>query len=362
MNELEDRIEKLEMKVKILEETLDTLQNMQLSERMEEYIQSRARDLRIVELVNSVSDNSSLDLRKEEESVKKILKQKKDIERQNNEIIKKAEKFSEQYETDSRMFEYEMESGLVTDYYGKKILDNDLLPYVGKGLRITSYNGFNSDKVVIPREIDGYPVISIGEEAFFHATFSAIFIPNTVKAILRRAFGDCQNLKYIDLPNKLEHFGNLCFYNCGFESFRVPDSIKKIPGSCFCCCKKLKDIAFGNQIETFGHGAFKVCQSMKKIFLPDTLKTIESNCFSLTAIELLVLPEQLESISADALTVTCVFLGIDTEIDNGENEKDSFSKVGMIYCLSGSNAQKFAKKYRIPMKPLNEFKAEEYGL
>lgn len=41
MSDLEQRVKTLEAKVKILEETLETLKNMGISEQMESYIQQK---------------------------------------------------------------------------------------------------------------------------------------------------------------------------------------------------------------------------------------------------------------------------------------------------------------------------------
>ena len=43
MNDLEQRVKALETKVKVLEETLETLKNMSLSEQMGSFIQSRQK-------------------------------------------------------------------------------------------------------------------------------------------------------------------------------------------------------------------------------------------------------------------------------------------------------------------------------
>ena len=51
MSDLEQRVKALETKVKILEETLETLKNMQLSEQMDEYIQSKSKSLKLVNLI-----------------------------------------------------------------------------------------------------------------------------------------------------------------------------------------------------------------------------------------------------------------------------------------------------------------------
>ena len=72
MNDLEQRVKTLETKVKVLEETLETLKNMSLSEQMGSFIQSRQKSLRMVELLNSVSDDEKLDFDKERETLNNV--------------------------------------------------------------------------------------------------------------------------------------------------------------------------------------------------------------------------------------------------------------------------------------------------
>ena len=54
--------------------------------------------------------------------------------------------------------------------------------------------------------------------------------------------------------------------------------------------------------------------------------------------------------------MVCVFLGKNTVIEGRSYE--SFQLVGQIYCLPGSNVQKYAREHAIPMKPLSEFDLE----
>lgn len=53
--------------------------------------------------------------------------------------------------------------------------------------------------------------------------------------------------------------------------------------------------------------------------------------------------------------IACIFLGLDTKIVS-----DTFDGVSLIYCLPGSKVQRFAREHSIPVKPLSEFKMEDY--
>lgn len=364
MSDLEQRVKELEAKVKILEETLETLKNMQLSEEMEGYIQSKTKSLKLVSLMNTISGQPELDFSEEEKSVRKVQTAKNSIDKQIKAALRNSTVFSEQYPDDPRYFNYEVESGMVTDYSGRQVKDSSLSRYVGKGVRITSYNGFDTKKVIVPAKIDGKPVISIGEKAFQNANFSEIILPSSVKVILESAFQGCTNLRHIDLPEELEYLGSFCFTRSGLEAVCIPDVIKEIPSYCFSDCKNMKNVILGNRIEVLGSRVFSGCIKLNKISLPEAVRVIKNGCFEGTSIETLIVPSSVNKVSNEAfntsfqfrysINVTCVFLGRETEISDGR-----FNGVNQIYCLPGSNAQKFAREHSIAIKPLSEFDLDE---
>lgn len=86
---------------------------------------------------------------------------------------------------DPSCFQYMPEPGTVTDFWNNQKPERTLQKLVGKGLRITAYTGFDAERVVIPAEIGGQPVVSIGEKAFKNTTVSEVILPGSIKAILR---------------------------------------------------------------------------------------------------------------------------------------------------------------------------------
>lgn len=347
MSDLEQRVKALETKVKILEETLETLKNMQLSEQMDEYIQSKSKSLKLVNLINSLSAEQTLDFRKEEDSVQSVRSAKITIDQQIAAALRNSGEFSEQYPDDPRYFNYEVESGMVTDWNNRQKKDNNLSPYIGNGIRITSSNGFEVDRIIVPKEIDGYPVISIGENAF------------------KNAFQGCTKLKHIDLPEGLEYLGEYCFSGTGLESLHIPDCVKVIPTSYFWNSKSLDTIVLESKTRALGHSAFSGCIKLNQISLPESVEIISTECFEDTAIKTLIVPSRVYKMSHETFgsrflrnnnKVTCVFWGKETLIEGEQYQK--FMHVEQIYCLPGSNVQKYACKHSIPIKPLSEFDLE----
>lgn len=338
MSDLEQRVKVLETKVQILEETLETLKNMQLSQQMDEYIRSKSKALKLVNLINSVSDEQTLDFSKEEDSIQSVWSEKNAIEQQIAVVLSASGDIPEQYPIDSRFFNYEIETGIMIDDWNKRVKSNDLASYIGKGIRITSYNGFEQTNVIIPEKIDGMPVVSIGEKAFMNAPLTEIILPSSLKVILSEAFNGCKNLKKLDLPYGVVYLGNRCFCDTGLETLGIPNSIKLLSVQCFMGSKYLK------------------------VSLPDSIEVIERMCFYDTSIDTIIIPKGTKEVSCEAFggsyfqrerKVTCVFLGKDTLIKSPNNS--TLWNVKQIYCISGSNVQKFAREHNIPMLPLSEF-------
>ena len=100
MNDLEQRVKTLETKVKVLEETLETLKNMSLSEQMGSFIQSRQKSLRMVELLNSVSDDEKLDFDKERETLNNVRAAKNNVDAQISQALRNVGTFSDDFPDD----------------------------------------------------------------------------------------------------------------------------------------------------------------------------------------------------------------------------------------------------------------------
>lgn len=372
MADYEQRIKALEEKVKILEETLETLKNMQMSEQMEGYIKSKTQTLKMTTLINSLSDKPVFDLSREQNSINQIQSKKNQIDKQIANAVNNVGVFSNVSVADTNSFEYEIETGTYVEkqWDGEKTRKiRALTPVVNKGIRITSYIGFDSETVVIPKEINGLPVTSIGKKAFINSTVSKVILPDTVIAILEEAFSGCRQLCHIDLPNslkiiqnsafnscailtdvnmppKLSTIGDFCFANCGLKQVLLPDSLKEIPSYCFHNCNNLSFVSLGNKVTTVKNNAFDGAK-IRKIVFPQSINNISYCVFG--------------EAGFGKNTVECAFLSSDTTVDPEKSKylSDRLKNVNTIYCLPGSAIQKYARENDIPVKPLSEFKSEE---
>ena len=81
-----------------------------------------------------------------------------------------------------------------------------------------------------------------------------MIIPETV-TVIEGAFGNCENLKQITLPSKLELIGSYAFARSGIESIVLPESVKEIGEYAF-KNSKVKEIVGIENVEHIGARAF----------------------------------------------------------------------------------------------------------
>ena len=83
-----------------------------------------------------------------------------------------------------------------------------------KYIWITGYTG-SASKVVVPKEIDGYGVVGIGESAFAkNESIVEVVLPDTVESIQNYAFFFCKNLKSITFTSALTEIRFYAFQGC----------------------------------------------------------------------------------------------------------------------------------------------------
>lgn len=193
----------------------------------------------------------------------------------------------------------------------------------GKSYRVIgSFNRFYS--LVIPSTYNGYPVTSIGSNAFADFTeLNNVYIPDSVTSIGNYAFAGCSELKNITIPDSVSVIGLGAFFKCngleyislpfvgstkslfinthfgyifGAQSYTknsdcVPDSLDTvvITGStvisdyAFMGCSEITNITIADNVTTIGNYAFSGCSSLTNITIPDSVISIGSYAISATA-------------------------------------------------------------------------------
>ncbi len=172
-----------------------------------------------------------------------------------------------------------------------------------KGITITGYTGPNV-AVVIPNYINGAPVTSIGDSAFYnHPDLPSVQIPDGVTTIGQsafsfcgsltnvtfptsltnigyRAFSACYSLSGINLPNRLADLGSRAFLSCtGLTNMIIPNSVTSVGEWAFHGCSGLTSVTLGSGANTIRWNAFGACTSLTRVEIPNGVTYIEGGAF-----------------------------------------------------------------------------------
>lgn len=168
------------------------------------------------------------------------------------------------------------------------------------------------EPLVMPAELDGYPVRAVGSMAFFMAPWADLILPEGLTTIQKRAF-DETSITSVYIPSTvttIEHgafsWSTMpCFeVSEGNPHYRVIDDMLITTDG--------KDLiahgAWGSDytivvpdgVETIGENAFS-CTGASKIILPDGVKTIEDHAFSDRSIDANI-PASVQSIGCGVLS------------------------------------------------------------
>ena len=105
------------------------------------------------------------------------------------------------------------------------IVDGQLWLYTGDGNggAVVS-DGPGCGDVVIPSQVDCYPVTAIGSNAFYGCTqLTSVTVPNSVQDIGSQAFFGCSGLVDVTIPNSVTNIGRSVFSGCnGLQTLCVP--------------------------------------------------------------------------------------------------------------------------------------------
>ena len=129
------------------------------------------------------------------------------------------------------------------------------LSYIFCNGEIEVYCRKNVTNIIIPAEIEGYPVTCISSQAFWNCTLlTSITIPNSVKSIGDSAFEGCSSLANITIPDSVTSIDSQAFGNCSsLTSITIPDSVTSLGNFVFFGCTSLKELTIGNGVTKMDH-------------------------------------------------------------------------------------------------------------
>lgn len=152
-----------------------------------------------------------------------------------------------------------------------------------------------SGDVVVPSEIDGYPVTKIAGIAFGVCDeMTKISIPASVKEIADNVFEFLDNLEYISVDSENLNYSNdengilynkdkteliVCPRNIKSEYIYLPETVKTIESDAFKSCDRILEIHTGDFVEEIKNEAFSSCENLKKVVLGKSVETLGDTVF-----------------------------------------------------------------------------------
>lgn len=234
----------------------------------------------------------------------------------------------------------------------------------------------SATEAFIPEEIEGVPITSIGDKAFFFCKdLTEIKIPESVKNIGNRAFGFCLKLISIDIPDGIENIEARTFEECpSLKSITIPESVTSIGENAFEDCLSLTEIKLPDNLKSIGLWAFMNCSSLESVNIPDGITVIESNLFkdcknlqsinipdgvthinngafeNCSSLKEIIIPESVTLIRQEAFKgcdglEKITFLNPECRIAELSENGETISDTAVIYGYENSKAQNYAEKY-----------------
>ncbi len=120
----------------------------------------------------------------------------------------------------------------------------------------------------------------------------------SAKVIKKRAFYRHWHLTTVHLCDGLEEIGEWAFRECQMlRGITIPDSVRTIKDEAFKGCPELTSVRLGDGLVEIGRGAFRECRSVQRIVVPHAVRAIKHHTFSgCSGLTTVILNDSLEEI------------------------------------------------------------------
>jgi len=230
-------------------------------------------------------------------------------------------------------------------------------------ITITGYSGGGSH-VFIPDTINGYPVVAIGNGAFYSKGIESVVFPAGLTSIGGAAFYGCDSLFSVSIPAGVTNIGDSAFRFCALMTnitvdplnqqysslegvfydksltrliqyptgrpgtYTTPGTVRSIGDSAFYTVNSLTEAVIGGGVTNIGgwlffqsgikkvtflpgvtlipHDAF-ASSAVTNVVIPGTVTSIESYAFHSCLLTTLTIPASVTNIASDALSYCFLF-------------------------------------------------------
>ena len=218
--------------------------------------------------------------------------------------------------------------------------------------------GGEIEEIIFLPNLQSSNLKTIGARAFECSKISSITLPEHVDSIGESSFANCPNLTSFTADANLAKIGDLAFNGCqnlntldlsatsltavpahlirntGVQTLNLPATVTAIADAAFCeddvdTKSKLKTITFaeGSQLKSIGRKAFKSCEYLENINIPDGVETIGNFAFMETNLQSIDIPASVTSMGNQAFTM-CKRM---TSINVNKNNPKYYSLRGVLY-------------------------------
>lgn len=142
--------------------------------------------------------------------------------------------------------------------------------------------GYTDAEIEIPSVHQGSPVIRI-DDVSLAGNILSIRIPSTIEEIASDAFAYCGLLKEVifEDDSNLNAIPEGAFKDCiNLRKINLPDSVRSIGNKAFSSCKQLENLKLPSSLEIIGDEAFSGCSSLVSIEIPSNVSTIGESIFT----------------------------------------------------------------------------------
>ena len=180
-------------------------------------------------------------------------------------------------------------------YYVKYVLSS--FEFDSQKGEIKGYrSGKPPQELVIPAEIGGIQVKSIGYKAFHYSNYGGkidtqirtLILPEGLEVIGEWAFQG-NLIEKLNFPSTIMEIQNRAFHGNGLTEVNLPINLTSIGDDAF-YNNKLTEVTIRSKVKTIGDSAFKE-NYLSTVILPEGLERIDNQAFALNNIESITIPE-----------------------------------------------------------------------
>lgn len=157
----------------------------------------------------------------------------------------------------------------------------------------------------------------LSEEFSNRESIECIIVESGVTKIGNFAFGFCDNLRRVELPDSVTEIGMSAFVFCGkLKDLKLSANVVTINRSAFCGCWNLSRIKLPAGLVEIGDNAFINCAGLREVEIPVSVKTIGDKAFE----------------NCENLKEVTIPFGVK---HIGENVFNNCANLKTIYCAAG---------------------------